>query len=119
MLHRASDLAGFYEHCNELTGSMKGGNFLTSCVTVSFSKRTLLYGVSHLAHTCPVSMYWPGIFLEDQSKALESTVGCESGLVTVCFVVLALADSDVINRLHCNVHISGANRFSVKLIYRR
>jgi len=33
---------------NELLVSMKGGNFLTSQVTVSSSKRTLLYGVTWL-----------------------------------------------------------------------
>jgi len=28
MLHRVSDLAGFCEHCNELTGSITGEEFL-------------------------------------------------------------------------------------------
>jgi len=31
---------------NEPTGSISGVNFLTSCKPVSFSRRTLLYGVS-------------------------------------------------------------------------
>jgi hypothetical protein len=37
-----------YEHANEPSGSMKGGNFLTSCVTVSFLRRTVFHGVSYL-----------------------------------------------------------------------
>jgi hypothetical protein len=32
------------EHSNEPSGSIKGGNFFTSWVTVSFSRRTLLHG---------------------------------------------------------------------------
>jgi hypothetical protein len=31
---------------NELSGSIKCGEFLTSCKPVSFSRRTLLHGVS-------------------------------------------------------------------------
>jgi hypothetical protein len=34
------------EHCNEPSGSIKDGTFLTSWVTVSFSRRILLHGVS-------------------------------------------------------------------------
>jgi hypothetical protein len=36
---------GPHEHSNEPSGSTKGMNFLTSLVTVSFSRRTILYGV--------------------------------------------------------------------------
>jgi hypothetical protein len=42
MLH----LVGPCEHGNELSGSIEGGEFLTSWVTVSCWRRTLLHGVS-------------------------------------------------------------------------
>jgi hypothetical protein len=35
------------EHSNEPLGSIKAGNFLTNCVTNSFSGRTLLNGVCY------------------------------------------------------------------------
>ena len=38
--------AGTCECGNEPSGSIKCGNFLTSCKPVSFSRRTLLHGVS-------------------------------------------------------------------------
>jgi hypothetical protein len=44
MLHRASELAGFCEHGNELSGSIKDGEFLI----LSFARRTLLHVVSWL-----------------------------------------------------------------------
>jgi hypothetical protein len=37
---------GPYEHGNETFGLIKAMNFLSSWVTISFSKRSLLYGVS-------------------------------------------------------------------------
>jgi hypothetical protein len=37
---------GYCEHGNEPSGSIKGGNFLTSWETASFSRRTLLHGLS-------------------------------------------------------------------------
>jgi hypothetical protein len=40
-------VVGSCEHSNILTGSIKGGNFLTSWVTISFS-RALLHGTSQL-----------------------------------------------------------------------
>jgi hypothetical protein len=39
-------VAGNCECGNEPSGSIKCGDFLTSCKTVSFSRRTLLHGVS-------------------------------------------------------------------------
>ena len=39
-------MAGTCECSNEPSGSIKWGNFLTSCKPVSFSRRTLLHGVS-------------------------------------------------------------------------
>ena len=39
-------MAGICECGNELSGYIKCGNFLTSCEPVSFSRRTLLHGVS-------------------------------------------------------------------------
>jgi hypothetical protein len=39
-------VAGTCECGNETSGSIKCGNFSTSCKTVSFSRRTLLHGVS-------------------------------------------------------------------------
>jgi hypothetical protein len=38
---------GSCEHGNEPLGSIKAGNFFTNCVTVSFSRRTVLFGVSY------------------------------------------------------------------------
>jgi hypothetical protein len=37
--------------CREPSGSIKGGKFL-DCVTISFSTRTLLHGVSEVCSTC-------------------------------------------------------------------
>jgi len=37
MLHRASELVGLYEQGNEPLDSIKGREFFTSLVTVSFS----------------------------------------------------------------------------------
>jgi hypothetical protein len=48
-IHLAQDrdqVVGPCEHCNEASGSIKAGNFLTSWMTVSFSRRTLLHVVS-------------------------------------------------------------------------
>ena len=39
-------MAGTCEYGDELSGSINAGNFLTSCKSVSFSRRTLLHGVS-------------------------------------------------------------------------
>jgi hypothetical protein len=39
-------VAGCCEHDNELSVSKKAGNFLPSCVTVSFPRRVLFYGLS-------------------------------------------------------------------------
>ena len=39
-------MAGTCEYGDEPSGSIKCGEFLTSCEPVSFSRRTLLYGVS-------------------------------------------------------------------------
>jgi hypothetical protein len=44
-------VVGFSEHGNEPPGS-KAGNFLTSRVIISFSRRTLHHGVSY----CPDSI---------------------------------------------------------------
>jgi hypothetical protein len=41
-------LAGSCEHGNEPSYSIKGGEFLTSCVTVRFSRRILLCEISYL-----------------------------------------------------------------------
>jgi hypothetical protein len=38
-------VAGFFEHGNELSGSIKGGEFLGWLVTVRFPRRTVLHGV--------------------------------------------------------------------------
>ena len=38
-------MAGGCEGGNEPTGSVNAGNFLTSCGTVSFSRRALLHAV--------------------------------------------------------------------------
>jgi len=43
---------GTYECGNELTGSIKCRNFLISCKRVSFSRRTLLHGVSVCVCMC-------------------------------------------------------------------
>jgi hypothetical protein len=40
-------VAGFCEHGNELSGSMKKDYCLTSCVTISFSNNILHHGVSN------------------------------------------------------------------------
>jgi hypothetical protein len=42
MLHRASDKAGSCKHGNEPSGLEKAQNFLTSWVTIIFSRRTVL-----------------------------------------------------------------------------
>jgi len=39
-------VASFCEHSNEPSGCIKAGKFLTSWATVSFSRRTLLDGIS-------------------------------------------------------------------------
>ena len=39
-------MAGTGEYGDELSGSKKAGNFLTSSEPVSFSRRALLHGVS-------------------------------------------------------------------------
>jgi hypothetical protein len=39
-------VAGSCEHGNVVSGSIKAGNFLTSRVTICFTRRTLLHGVS-------------------------------------------------------------------------
>ena len=39
-------MAGTCECGNEISGSINSGNLLTSCKPVSFSRRTLLHGVS-------------------------------------------------------------------------
>jgi hypothetical protein len=39
-------VAGSCECCNEPSGSINAGNFLTGCKPVSFLRRTLLHGVS-------------------------------------------------------------------------
>jgi hypothetical protein len=47
---RQNPVTGFYENCNEnrdsLVGVGGGGNFLKSEVSVGFSRRRLLHGVS-------------------------------------------------------------------------
>jgi hypothetical protein len=40
-------VAGYYEHGNEHSGSIKDGKFLTSGAIVTFSRRTLLNAVSY------------------------------------------------------------------------
>jgi len=40
-------VAGYCEHDNEPSDSIKGGNLLTSLATVSLSRRTLLHWASH------------------------------------------------------------------------
>jgi hypothetical protein len=39
---------GCCQHGNEISGSIKAGNFLTSRETISFSRRTILHGVRHV-----------------------------------------------------------------------
>jgi hypothetical protein len=39
-------VAGSCEHGNESSGSIKGGNFLTSCVSIGFPRRALFHGIS-------------------------------------------------------------------------
>jgi hypothetical protein len=41
-------VAASCEHGNEHLGSIKGRDFLTSLVTVSFSRRTLLNGIRYM-----------------------------------------------------------------------
>jgi len=41
-------VVGCCEHGNEPSRSMKGGNFLNFLVTIGFSRRTLLHGVSYV-----------------------------------------------------------------------
>jgi hypothetical protein len=41
-------LVGFCEYGNELSGSIKGNNFLTEWETISFLKRIQLHGVNYL-----------------------------------------------------------------------
>jgi hypothetical protein len=41
-------VAGSCEHGNEHLGSIKEGNFLTSCVIISFSRGTLHHKVNYL-----------------------------------------------------------------------
>ena len=43
---RIGMMAGTCEYGDESSGSKNAWNFLTSCRTVSFSRRTLLHGVS-------------------------------------------------------------------------
>jgi hypothetical protein len=38
------------QHGNESSVSMGGGNLLTSCATLSFSRRIVLNGVNHYHH---------------------------------------------------------------------
>jgi len=38
-------MAGCYEHDDGPSGSIKGGNFFTSWMAISFSRRTLFHGV--------------------------------------------------------------------------
>jgi hypothetical protein len=45
--------AGTCECGKELSGSINAVNFLTGCKPVSFSRRTLLHGVSKLFYSCP------------------------------------------------------------------
>jgi hypothetical protein len=50
---------GSCEHSNEPMGSIKGRLFWTSWVILSFSRRTLLCGVSHYGyHSCFLSWIW-------------------------------------------------------------
>jgi len=39
-------VADYCEHCNEFSGSMKGGEFFAICVNISSSRRTRLHAVS-------------------------------------------------------------------------
>jgi hypothetical protein len=39
-------VGGFSQHGNERSGSLKGENFLACRVTISFSRGTLLHGIS-------------------------------------------------------------------------
>jgi hypothetical protein len=41
-----AQVVGTCEYSNEPSGSINVGNFLTRCKPVSFSRRTLLHGVS-------------------------------------------------------------------------
>ena len=45
-------MMGTCECGNEPSGSTNSGNFLTSCKPVSFSRRTLLHGVSKKVYQC-------------------------------------------------------------------
>jgi hypothetical protein len=69
MLHRASELAGPFEHGNEPSGFVQAGDFLTTWVTVSFSKRILLCGVSYLPTYLPT--YLP-IYLANNNNDTSS-----------------------------------------------
>jgi hypothetical protein len=57
-------VAGTYECGNKPTDSIKCGNILTSCKPVSFSRRTLLHGVSK----------WKIFVLEDSIVLTSCTV---------------------------------------------
>jgi hypothetical protein len=45
---RYGPVAGSYEYSNEPPGSIKVGNFSTTCVTLSISERTLVHEISQL-----------------------------------------------------------------------
>jgi hypothetical protein len=55
-------VAGTCGYGEEISGSINAGNFLTSCRPVSFSRRTLLRGVSKQASTTLNCMYPNNIF---------------------------------------------------------
>jgi hypothetical protein len=63
-------MAGFCEHCNEPSGSIKKGYFLTDRVTISFSNNVLHYGVSNIRETKSRSMRQMGsnILVEEREK---------------------------------------------------
>ena len=68
-------LAGICECGNEPSGSIKCGNFLTSCEPVSLSRRTVLCGVSKvclLSSTSATADSNPSIFLNDSVSTTRS-----------------------------------------------
>jgi hypothetical protein len=50
----AQDQTGSSEHSNEHSGSIKGREFLTCCVTISFSRRTLPHEVGSVSYISEV-----------------------------------------------------------------
>jgi hypothetical protein len=67
-------VVGFCECGNETPGSIKCGNFLSSCEPVSFSRRTLLQGVSEQVNKeVNVNIF---VFLVKLMMAYQAEIRC-------------------------------------------